>query len=273
MKRQVGIIRTYDQILDNVGYQVESYGKFHVVRRWQLNIKGDGNAIQYDSYSVNYGFPYFDGRELSTGRYTDQVTAWMEGKTKVIKAGQALNTRSKWPYTVFELDGRYKKSTTSTLVPPTLAESLAELDGVDEDTEIGLDTLPANYSITVYTATMGIKAIQRLAQGSKPWALTVSFEQPHPPYIAFEDYASYYLDRKDQLFIPPNIDDIFDIPAFAEKQRKAWKRGFNNRAKLRSWIAVYYAMVEQFDEWVGKLLDELDAQGLTNNTMGKLMGD
>jgi len=43
---------------------------------------------------------------------------------------------------------------------------------------------------------------------------------------------------------------------------------------------VYYAMVTQVDEWVGKLLDELDRQGITDNTLvvfvsdhGEMMGD
>jgi arylsulfatase A-like enzyme len=43
---------------------------------------------------------------------------------------------------------------------------------------------------------------------------------------------------------------------------------------------VYYAMVTQVDEWVGKLLDELDRKGLTDNTLvvfvsdhGEMMGD
>jgi hypothetical protein len=36
---------------------------------------------------------------------------------------------------------------------------------------------------------------------------------------------------------------------------------------VQEWAAIYYAMVEQVDTWIGYLLNELDAQGQANNTL------
>jgi arylsulfatase A-like enzyme len=44
-------------------------------------------------------------------------------------------------------------------------------------------------------------------------------------------------------------------------------QGYGNRDKVREWTGVYYALIEEIDDWVGKLLDVLDAAGATSNTM------
>src|SRR5687768_8724436 len=106
------------------------------------------------------------------------------------------------------------------------------------------------------------KAIQRLSKGDKPWLLTVSFENPHPPYIVARKYASYYLQRQDSILVPPNALHQSDNDSYARKQELFADKGFRDTKKVKEWTAIYYAMIEQVDEWIGVILDELEKQNV-----------
>lgn len=43
-----------DQLFASVGYQVESYGKYHLPFRWKENSEGTGLAVQYDGYALDF---------------------------------------------------------------------------------------------------------------------------------------------------------------------------------------------------------------------------
>jgi hypothetical protein len=159
---KIEAIQTYDQILAHVGYQVESYGKYHLPPRWTLTLDGTGNAITFDSYATGFAYPYH--QNTSASAYGNQIAAWTANLTKKFLPGQQVNPRSGWPYTPLPLDVYYNK--------PLRA-------GVSEEGVIGVDSLPAEYSTTAYTGRAGQTALRRLAaQTDKPWALTVSFESP-----------------------------------------------------------------------------------------------
>lgn len=82
-----------------------------------------------------------------------------------------------------------------------------------------------------------------------------------------DEYASYYLSSKDQLLVPPNIHNRFSSNDHAEKQAHHWEAGFNESGKVQTWTALYYALVEEVDTWVGTILDELNKQGMADQTM------
>jgi hypothetical protein len=54
---------------------------------------------------------------------------------------------------------------------------------------------------------------------------------------------------------------------YKTRQLDDWSRGFNQTEGVQQWTAIYYAMVEQVDVWVGVLLDELDKQAVANDTL------
>jgi len=54
---------------------------------------------------------------------------------------------------------------------------------------------------------------------------------------------------------------------------------YQDPEKVRHFIATYYGLVKEVDDWVGKILDKLDQHGLTDNTLvifvsdhGEMMG-
>lgn len=173
MKR-VEDIRTYDQLFSHVGYQVESYGKLHIPRRWFFDHwDSEVLAITYDSFSVDLKYPTSEMSRTPGSQYKRQVKAWAEadGRKKVFLDGQQASGRSEWPYTPIRLDARYGATK---LIPKT-----------PEFATMGVDSLPSNYSQTTYTGLQGLLSLRRLAQGDKPWVVTVSFENPRKlPWIA-----------------------------------------------------------------------------------------
>ena len=226
-------------------------------------MNGTGNAIQVDSYSTNFGFPYFSGEQTTNDRYQSQLEAW-KGRNATrsdYDKGQQTSPRSYWPYTPIPLDRRFNDDTASPLS--------ANNKDFDDSSVMGIDTLPAQQSNTAYTGTQGLLAVQRLATGSVPWATTVSFENPHPPYLAPESYVSYYMDHVDDILTPLNFDNQLDNKFYAKQQDKMRAQGFGSAKKVQQWTAIYYAMIEQVDAWIGKILDLLDDVGQANTTLGE----
>lgn len=83
----------------------------------------------------------------------------------------------------------------------------------------------------------------------QPFCMCISVEPPHPPFVAPPELQQAWEAREIQL--PPN----FEAPD--EEARAAFIR---NRQ-------IYYAMVENLDNNVGRILDFLAKQGLADNTV------
>jgi arylsulfatase A-like enzyme len=88
-----------------------------------------------------------------------------------------------------------------------------------------------------------------------------------PPYVAPLLYASHYLKNLDNIFVPPNLFDRIENEFYASQQQRDQKTMNFTAKNVQEWAAIYYAMIEQVDTWVGYLLNELDAQGQANNTL------
>jgi iduronate 2-sulfatase len=111
-----------------------------------------------------------------------------------------------------------------------------------------------------------------------PFFLAVGFFKPHLPFVAPKKYWDLYdgdkIDMAKNPFPPENVpkialtewtelrayEDIPQLGPLTEGQARKLKQG-------------YYACVSYTDAQIGRLLDELDRQGLTNNTIIILWGD
>ncbi len=108
-------------------------------------------------------------------------------------------------------------------------------------------------------------ARRREAGDASPFAVTVGFMLPHPPYVArAEDFSLY-----DGIVPPPAI-----APAAREGEHAfiAWWR--DNRdirnvgaAEAMRARAAYYALTHRLDILVGRVLGELERLGLAENTL------
>ena len=100
---------------------------------------------------------------------------------------------------------------------------------------------------------------------SQPFFLAVGMVRPHVPLVAPQEYFDMYpLENIELPFVP--MDDLDDVPVPAETQTNDRKYGMSEDQQRRA-IRGYYASVSYMDAQVGRVLDELDAQGLTDNTI------
>jgi iduronate 2-sulfatase len=112
----------------------------------------------------------------------------------------------------------------------------------------------------------------------RPFFLAVGFRKPHLPFSAPKHYWDLY--DADSISAPENADKPAGIPDFA----------WHNSVEVRGYADVpdegplpdevierlrhgYYACVSFMDAQVGRVLDELDRLGLTENTVTVLWGD
>lgn len=141
--------------------------------------------------------------------------------------------------------------------------------------------LPEEFHYTRWTGERTIAQIERAAKESRPFFLWSSFHDPHPPYIVPEPWASMYNpdDMQPGQIVPGEHDrnplhfrmtqeKNPDFGAFGEKQ---WIHGaqshLRDRQELKKDLAAYYGMVSFMDREIGRILDSLDRNGLSDNTI------
>jgi arylsulfatase A-like enzyme len=88
---------------------------------------------------------------------------------------------------------------------------------------------------------------------------TYRFRIQHPPRIAASKYLKYYQANRDRLWVTPSLDDPLLYSAYNATRQAAPLPGFrsNNASFIKDFTSVYYAMIEQVDEQIGRLLERL----------------
>ncbi|MEI8291535.1 MAG: sulfatase-like hydrolase/transferase [Verrucomicrobiota bacterium] len=129
-----------------------------------------------------------------------------------------------------------------------------------------------------FTAKEAVKRLHDLKQKGQPFFLAVGFLKPHLPFVAPKKYWDLYDPDKIPL---PAIDHLPEgAPSYV---------GHNN-SELHAYAGVpegnpipadfakqlrqgYYACISYTDAQVGRLLDALEKEGLSDNTVVVLWGD
>ena len=105
----------------------------------------------------------------------------------------------------------------------------------------------------------------------QPFFLAAGFFNPHCPYVAPKKYFDLY--PIDQIKIPDLEEakrDLEDVPAMAIlKDSSHWPYQFKGVTvdEVRKCKQAYFATISFVDALVGRLLDELEANGLMDNTV------
>ena len=123
----------------------------------------------------------------------------------------------------------------------------------------------AEHAETAYMVTRALDFIDHA--GDQPWCLHLSFIKPHWPYIAPAPYHAMYGDNH---ILPANRSgDERDNPhpVIAAFMRHEESRNFQRDEVRETVIPAYMGLVKQIDDEVGRLLDDLDHRGLTDNTV------
>ncbi len=126
------------------------------------------------------------------------------------------------------------------------------------------------------------EAIQRLhaakQKPNEPWFIAVGFLKPHLPFVAPKKYWDLYDPRSfplPTLKTPPMGAPPFAPTTWGELRQYSDipEVGPLNDDKARHLIHGYHAAVSYMDAQLGRLLDALDQEGLTKNTLIILWGD
>lgn len=113
-------------------------------------------------------------------------------------------------------------------------------------------------------------ALRFLREGARePFFLTVSWFDPHPPYMAPSEYTSRYRGMRLPEFVPaaklsPRLEEYYRALQFDRA----------SDTDLTEAMRYYYAAIEWgVDAQVGRLLKELDARGLAGRTVVVFISD
>jgi len=107
----------------------------------------------------------------------------------------------------------------------------------------------------------------------EPFALWVSFPDPHEPWVAPAQYAALF--PLEKVALPPWRDDEFGESA-PERNRVLYEMlGFTDDAieDVYGLLSVYYGMVRFIDDAVGQIIAALDALDLRKNTIVVFLSD
>ena len=127
-------------------------------------------------------------------------------------------------------------------------------------------------------ADLAVNTLKDLAKKPAPFFLAVGFAKPHLPFVSPKKYWDLYDPSKIKL--ATNAYHPEDAPDYAlagtSELRNYW--GIPGDGPMPEPLARqlkhgYYAAVSYTDAQIGKVLDELDRQGLSNNTIIVLWGD
>jgi choline-sulfatase len=123
--------------------------------------------------------------------------------------------------------------------------------------------LPERSMETTYYADRAIEFLERRRADAKPFALVVSFYDPHSPFRFPREYQGRY--RPEQ----------FPVPNVSESDRREQPVLFRSLspADVRGIQAAYYTSLSFVDHQVGRVLDALDSSGLAGNTLAVYVGD
>ena len=102
----------------------------------------------------------------------------------------------------------------------------------------------------------------------EPFALWVSFPDPHEPWEAPRQYAEMF--PKEKIELPPWREDEFTDGTAPERNVALYEMmGIREDSEedVASVVGVYHAMIRFMDDEIGKILDTLERTGLRENTI------
>ena len=242
---------TFDEILAKRGYRSEYYGKFHApehMARVYMNPQVEGSAgtepiMRWEPIYVQFVKDMVKKRPLEKGELYERT----------FYGGSV-------PYRLDPPDRFYKYMDTGEIPEKELEKPLSQAD------IHGVLDLPAEYTITAVQGKQTLDALERLKE--EQFILTCSFHCPHVPITPSEPYASMY--KAKDMNTHASIGDT--------RENSPYRPGeiispYNEREKVQYMVANYYAFVTEIDEWVGKILDKLDALNLSENTLVIFVSD
>ncbi|MFG1495517.1 sulfatase-like hydrolase/transferase [Saccharospirillum sp. HFRX-1] len=125
--------------------------------------------------------------------------------------------------------------------------------------------IPKEHSETAYLTDRVIETIDAL--GDQAWCLHASYIKPHWPYLAPDPYHQLYRDMELPAAVRSEAERADPHPIYGAFMELGVSRTLADPAKRAHVLPAYYGLVKEVDDHIGRLLDHLDAKGLSDDTL------
>lgn len=243
---------SFDMLLSKAGYKTGYYGKWHSP---PALAEGYDNLADYHvtATSGNAGMGISMQEHYRNFLDANGVPEFNPDDLSGLSEGRLIDTYSKRPYQQNSMDKRYGF---------TEEEAIA-MGKPSQGDIVGTMLIDAAHSITAAEAGGVLDAIDRLA--GDPFSLTVSFHYPHPPFTPSEPYASLY--SPDDMVAPESVGEVMKNSPYKKTNKRLANPQYKDPEKVRQFIATYYGLVKELDDWVGKILNKLEEHDQLDNTL------
>ena len=207
------------------------------------------DTFRSGGYEVSYAGKWHLGHD-NIGRFTDR------------DAGDSTALYSQWCKERNLVDGwTFNDPRVRTYRTPSMSTPVA----------LPLDMAPETTN-DAYIADIAIKHL-RTRDRDRPFFQVCSFNGPHPPFMIPEPYFSMY--DSELIEEPSNFGPQEGEP---EVNRASYYRQLflDHGSDFDAWrksYAVYWGFTSLIDDQLGRILDELDAQGVLNDTIVLFLSD
>ncbi len=226
---------TIDELLAQGGYHTEYHGKWHT---------GNEHLECYQGDNKVWGHFLGEWGEYIAGKYSEP-----EGP------GYTVDPYSGWKYRSIPLESIADNEASKTY-------------SIFQKNNYGKYEIENQDTMTAFTVDKTIKLLR--SKPRQPFAVTCSILHPHLPFCPND----YYADQFDphQMPIPENIDayntGCMDQFGFRNNNNKSIPELISPDGNgLGQFLALYYALVKEVDDHVGRLLAVLEEEGLKENTL------
>ncbi|MEI6602779.1 MAG: sulfatase-like hydrolase/transferase [Clostridia bacterium] len=129
-----------------------------------------------------------------------------------------------------------------------------------------IDHGPKQSATTHWQAAKTIDMIKRYTKEDQPWHIRLDFSEPHLPCTPLKEFAELY--DPDQIPVWESFGDTFENKPYIQRQQlHSWKVDQYTWEDWKHIVARYYAFITQMDDAVGQVIDFVDANGLTEDTL------
>lgn len=230
--------RTVDQLLDEAGYHVEYHGKWHTGNSHRECYRGDTRVW---------------GHRLQ--EWHDHVAARYERPSG---PDYAVDSYSGWPYRKIPYDDLTSREN-------------AQRWTIYGGDHFGISEVRDEDTLTAFTVDKTVRFI-RERRGNRPWAATCSILHPHLPFTPNPTYAAMFDPSK--MPMPANVDAFYKAEFNLFHGKKDRRKAIPDLIPLDGsphglgqFLALYYALVKEIDDHLGRLLACLEEEGLLSNTL------
>ncbi len=119
------------------------------------------------------------------------------------------------------------------------------------------------------THALGLMAndfIQKAAKQDKPFALQISFKAPHGPYAVDDRYKSVYADTKFSKPEDYGYDKNAPDQPMSGRPKRLGEKWLQEKHYNKN-MAGYHGLIYGMDMAIGSIFDELEKQGVADNTI------